>query len=200
MHNYQFSYEIAEKIYEEKIKDDINYQKDLMKTINEDFDRLPLTQVNFDFQIPVSLAVLTHITRHRTHDILVPDFVPIGNLNYYLTPPTIKKNANEYFEEIFKTNVKVYEKFKKMGVRDEDLIYFYLSGNLVNIATNMDGKTLAWILRLRTCNKAQWEFRNIANQMKELVGEVSTYFSEILGPDCVVKGYCPEGKNKNIKK
>ena len=194
MHNYQLSYETAENIYEDKIKDDVNYQKELIKTINEDFDRLPLTQVNFNFQIPVSLAVLTHITRHRTHDILVPNFVPIGNLNYHLTPPSIKKNANEFFEEIFKTNVEVYEKFKKLGVRDEDLIYFYLSGNLVNIATNMDGKTLAWILRLRTCNKAQWEFRNIANQMKDLVSEVSTYFPEILGPDCVVKGYCPEGK------
>lgn len=194
MYNYQFSYEMAESIYEEKIKEDVNYQKELIKTINEDFDRLPLTQVNFNFQIPVSLAVLTHITRHRTHDILVPNFVPIGNLNYYLIPPTIKKTANEYFEEIFKTNVKVYEKFKNLGVRDEDLIYFYLSGNLVNIATNMDGKTLAWILRLRTCNKAQWEFRNIANQMKDLVGKVSTYFPEILGPDCVVKGYCSEGK------
>jgi hypothetical protein len=26
-----------------------------------------LSQVNFDFQIPVSFAILTHLTRHRTH-------------------------------------------------------------------------------------------------------------------------------------
>ena len=30
--------------------------------------------------------------------------------------------------------------------------------------------------------------------MHQLVNEVSTYYSENLGPDCVTKHYCGEGK------
>jgi len=165
-----------------------------MKVIVSDFDRLPLTQVNFNFQIPISLAVLTHITRHRTHDIMVPDFVPVHDLREYKTPPKIRSIANDWYDNLYEENAKMYEKFKEMGVRDEDLIYFHLSGTMVNIVTNIDGKTLAWILRLRLCNKAQWEIANVTRQMKELVLNTSEIYPEILGPDCEVKGVCIEGK------
>lgn len=194
MQTYKISSSDALKIYKQVISKDDKYQTELMKTIGLDFDRLPLTQVNFQFQVPISYAVLTHITRHRTHDILVPDFVPIGNLRYYKIPPKAEKQFKGYFSLIFERNVQVYEELRNMGVRQEDLIYFHLSGNMVNIVTNMDGKTLAWILRLRRCNKAQWEIRGIADQMQQLVSEVSHYYPQILGPDCEVKGICLEGK------
>ena len=194
MQTYQFPYEKACMIYEEKIANNLEYKEELMKVIVSDFDRLPLTQVNFSFQIPISLAVLTHITRHRTHGIMVPDFVPVHDLREYKTPPKIRSIANDWYDNLYEENAKMYEKFKEMGVRDEDLIYFHLSGTMVNIVTNIDGKTLAWILRLRLCNKAQWEIANVTRQMKELVLNTSEIYPEILGPDCEVKGVCIEGK------
>lgn len=194
MQTYQFSYEKACNLYEEKIANNPVYKKELMKVIVNDFQQLPLTQVSFNFQIPVSLAVLTHITRHRTHDIMVPDFVPVHDLLQYKIPPKIAKVDPYLYDNIYEENASIYEKFKELGVRDEDLIYFHLSGNMVNIITNMDAKTVAWILRLRLCNKAQWEISNITRQMKELILNTSEIYPEILGPDCEVKGKCIEGK------
>ena len=194
MHTYQFSYEKAYLVYDEKIANNPVYKKELMKIIAMDFQQLPLTQVNYNFQIPISLAILTHITRHRTHDILVPSFVPVHDLLQYKTPPKIAKVDPYLYDNIYEENAKMYENFRELGVRDEDLIYFHLSGNMVNIVTNMDAKTVAWILRLRLCNKAQWEISNITRQMKELILNTSEIYPEILGPDCEVKGVCLEGK------
>jgi len=82
----------------------------------------------------------------------------------------------------------------EQGCKAEDLVYFHLSGNMVNIVTNMNGKALAWFCRLRRCNKAQWEIHNIANQMQKLVSEKSEHFSKILAPDCEVFRTCQEGR------
>jgi len=183
-------YQIGEQKANDLLKN-IDFEK-YIRAINNDFEKLDFTQVNFRFQIPISLAVLTHITRHRTHDILIPDFVPVHNLEYYKIPPTIKDV--EGFKEIFKRNWKEYNWFVSHGCRLEDLVYFHLSGNMVNIVTNMNGKALQWFCRLRRCNKAQWEIRGIANQMQKLVSEKSEYFSKILAPDCEVLRTCQEGK------
>ena len=102
----------------------------------------------------------------------------------------MRKENHCDFDKIFERNAQVYEELRNKGVREEDLVYLHLSGNMVNIVTNMDGKTLAWILRLRRCNKAQWEIRQIADQMQQLVSEVSHYYPQILGPDCEVKNIC----------
>ena len=86
------------------------------------------------------------------------------------------------------------EDFKKQGVRDEDLVYFYLSGNACNIYTTMNGRTLEWISRMRCCTKAQSAIRKIANQMCDEVRKVAPIYGQGLGATCDVFGYCNEGK------
>ena len=83
----------------------------------------------------------------------------------------------------------------KEGVRDEDLVYFYLSGNSCNIQTTMDARTLEWISRMRTCNKAQWEIRHLVENMVDQVKEVNPLIGTTLGPSCQIERYCPEGKD-----
>lgn len=194
MRIYQLDEKEAKKLYKKLFDSNPDLIKEYILNINKDFEKLDFTQINFRFQIPITFAVLTHITRHRTHDLLIPDFVPVNNLGYYKIPVSIKKFDEQYFIDIFNKNQKIYEYFKSQGVCEEDLIYFHLSGNMVNVVTNMNGKTLAWITRLRRCTKAQWEIRNIANEMYKLASEKSEFFSKILGPDCEVKYACSEGK------
>ena len=167
----------------------------------QDIYKSDLKSINFKFQIPVSLATLTHITRHRTVDLNIPDFVPIRDLTQYKIPSSIK-DMDYNLNKIFNNNYEIYNFFKKCGVRDEDLVYFYLSGNMLNIKFNMDGKTLQHFLSLRCCNKAQWEIRNIAEEMRHLVSEKAPYFSKLLGPTCEVDQVCHEGKEScgKIKK
>ena len=87
------------------------------------------------------------------------------------------------------------EYFKSQGVRDEDLVYFYLSGNALNVSTTMNARNLKWISRMRCCNKAQWEIRDLVNEMVNQASRVAPLIGEGLGAACKVEGYCPEGKD-----
>ena len=193
MRIYGFEYQKAVYYYDKVLANNIDLQKEIMRQIVVN-GKDEFKQVNFRFQVPISLAVLTHITRHRTHDLLVPDFVPIRDLTQYKTPNSINEKAKEKYDQIYQANYEMYLKFKNAGVCAEDLIYFYLAGNMLNIVTNMDGATLAHIARLRICTKAQWEIRGVLSQMRDLVKEVAPLYASILGPDCEVFRECHEGK------
>ena len=82
-----------------------------------------------------------------------------------------------------------------VGIRDEDLIYFYLSGHACNISTTMNARNLMWISRMRCCNKAQWEIRDRINECVNDTIQVAPLIGSLLGPTCKVEGYCPEGKD-----
>lgn len=196
MRRYQYSYNKAKKIYAELCEKDKDFKFELMKKIAFEGDKLELSQVNFQFQIPVSYAILTHFTRHRTHKIIVPDFVPNVDLSQYKIPPKIKDDNLIFYKNIFNENKKMYELFKSKNVRDEDLIYFTLSGNMTNVLTNMDGWTIRHILELRECTKAQWETREISNAIHKEIEKIkdTEAFCSVLGPTCVTQKICNEGK------
>ncbi len=191
MARYQYTHDGAQKVLNGLDK---NTKRNIIQGIIRNKQQRELEQVSFQFQIPISLAVLTHLTRHRMHSLMVPDFTRM-NLENYVTPETVAAKHKDAFDEIFANNKKMRDKFKAQGVRDEDLIYFLLSGNASNVTTTMNGRCLEWISRMRCCNKAQWEIRHIANQMAEFAQSVAPLIGEGLGPTCKVLGYCPEGKD-----
>lgn len=197
MRRYQYDKEKAIEVYDMAMKNDPEFDKKLIHKIVFEGDGLELTQVNFRFQIPISYAALTHLTRHRADDIVIPDFVPLPDLMQYKEVPFIKKNCQGEYDDIFVKNIEMMEKFKnEYGVREEDLAYFVLSGNMVNIIMNINGKSLQHILELRECNKTQWETRKIAHDMKKLVSKESSArnYASTLGATCLTKGICNEGK------
>lgn len=197
MRRYQYDYEYASRVYSELCKKNSNFKLELMQKIAFESDQLELTQASFEFQIPLSFAVLTHLTRHRTHDIIVPDFVPVVDLLQYKVPPKIKNICPEEFCDVFELNNEMYYHFKEdYKICEEDLIYFTLSGNMVNIVTNMNGKTLKHILGLRECTRAQWETRDMALGMHKEIDKLADAqtFSKILGSTCTTQGFCKEGK------
>lgn len=197
MRRYQYDHQKAKKVLDEITKTNPNFKQILMQKIAFESDRLELTQVNFEFQLALSYAVLTHLTRHRTHDIIVPDFAPLVDLTQYKIPPTMKEEHRKTLEKIFQHNAQVCQSLKdKFHIREEDLLYFTLSGNMCNVLTNMNGWDLRHILELRMCNKAQWETREMSNGMYDEVKkqEDAKIFSSILGPTCLTKRTCKEKK------
>lgn len=191
MRIYGYEYKTALEIYE---KMNFDLKQTIMKEIYASDCRDSLKQINFRFQIPITLCALTHYTRHRTHDMLIPDFVPNLDLLQYKTPETIKKYNPKIMEDIINKNYEKYNFFLSKGVREEDLVYFCLSGNTVNVETNMNGLALVHIMHLRLCEKAQWETRDIAKEIKKHVQNNSEIFHTIVGSDCEVLGLCKEGK------
>lgn len=193
MARYQYTYEDAEMLLRQ-LSENKDVEREIMQGIIHNKQQRELEQVTFSYQIPISLAVLTHITRHRMHSLMVPEFTRM-DLGNFVTPDTVAVNHREDYNELYANNKLMKEYFENQGVRPEDLIYFLLSGNACNITTTMNGRTLEWISRMRCCNKAQWEIRNIANQMVGYASGVAPLLGEGLGPTCKVLGYCPEGKD-----
>lgn len=151
INRYQMDYNTSRKIIDGMDKD---LKLKLMDSLKNSKNNRELEQVIFSFETSISLAVLTHITRHRMHSLLIPDFVPLWNLDNYVIPNSLKEYESKY-REIFANNKKIVDEFKSYGVRDEDLVYFYLSGNSCNIFTTMNARSLCWISKMRCCNKAQ---------------------------------------------
>ena len=130
-----------------------------------------LEQASFTFQIPISLSILTHLTRHRMHSLLVPEFLPMWDMKNYIIPNTIKENpkALEIYKKAVNKNLEIFEEFKKV-VYDEDLIYFYLGCQMLNVVTTMNCRTV--------------------NEVKK----VAPLLGKGLGPTCMTDKFCGEGK------
>lgn len=191
MTRYQCTEEIALKMLAQlSVEEKLTYMRYLIENRSErEFE-----QVSFQYQIPISLAVLTHLTRHRMHSLMVPNFVPLWNFDYYDIPESIQTLDERKYHQIYQKNKEIKEYFKAQGVRDEDLVYFYLSGQMCNVVTTMNGSCLKWISSMRCCNKAQIQIRSIVNYMVEEAKAVAPLFGTGLGSSCEVYDFCPEGK------
>jgi len=156
-----------------------------------------LEQVNFTFRInDLSLSILTHITRHRIHSLLVPDFALAGKSENYIVPESVRKTdvLERKYREAFDLSREFHEFLLKKKVPETVLVYNYLSGNLIDVVTTMNARELYHFFRLRTCLRAQWEVRGIAEEMLKLVLEVAPLTFQKAGPSCYLFGRCPEGK------
>lgn len=196
MYHFQYSKEEAEKILNENVKKDNFFKEKYMNTILRKEENRELEQVNFTFQIPVSLCILTHLTRHRMHSLLIPEFIPLWNFSNFIIPESISKHQELKlkFLDAQKKNLSILEEFKTYGVANEDLVYFYLGCQMLNVITTINARSLQWILRLRCCNKAQWQIRNISKQIAKEVTNVAPLLGKNLGPTCVTDFVCKEGK------
>lgn len=192
MNRYQVDFEKANNIYDSLSYCDLEQIMDTICMANENRE---LEHVSFKFEFPTSLAGLTHWTRQRIHSLLIPDFLPMYNLDNFVIPDSIKENCLDLYLDAVNKNSEVYNEFKKMGVSEKDLVYFNLSGTMINVSTNVNGRELMWISRLRCCNRAQWEVRELSNYMVDLVQEESKLYGSYLGAPCAIVGKCPEGKH-----
>ena len=192
MNRYQIDFEKANKLFD-KLSDE--EKKQIMDVICMAKENRELEQVSFKFELPTTLAGLTHLTRHRIHSLLIPDFLPIYDLNNQVIPETIKEKCLDSYLEAVNKNIEAYEEFKQLGVEEKDLVYFNLSGTMINVQTNVNGRELMLMSRLRCCNRAQWEVRELLNEMVKLVQNESAIYGEYLGAPCAIEGKCPEGKH-----
>jgi len=195
MSEMQCNYDDAWKMIVEAEKEDPDFRAKYMDNIVKKSENRELEQVSFNLQIPISLSILTHLTRHRMHSLITPSFVPLWNFNHYIIPETIKNSSFlEKYQKFVKKNMQMVDDFKRSGVIEEDLVYFYLGCQMCNVITTMNGRELTWITRMRACNRAQWQIREIANAIINETQKVAPLLSKGLGPTCKVYHYCPEGK------
>lgn len=196
MYHYQCTETKAKELLQEMETKDKDCKSKIMNNILNKEENRELEQVSFTFQIPISLSILTHLTRHRMHSLLVPEFTPMWDLNNYIIPQSIQDNEKlkELYVQKVNENMALYNEFVREGVMEEDLVYFYIGGQMCNVMTTMNARNLQWVCRMRCCNKAQWQIRNIAKEMAKQTMQVAPLIGKGLGPTCVTQYACYEGK------
>jgi thymidylate synthase (FAD) len=92
-----------------------------------------------------------------------------------------------------------YEAGLEAGLPEEDLRYFKPQATEFKAIIGMNVHALRDWLKIRMCQNAQTEIRDLATKMCHLAKEAYPDLMEGAGPSCKVLGYCPEGRLQNAK-
>lgn len=180
----------------------------------------PIEHVSFTFGIEgVSRSLLAQITRHRiaSYSVKSQRYVKEDAFSY-VTPPNIQAipEAKNFFEQTMEEIQTSYEKLsdilyqqhlqqllregmpekkaeiqaEKMAI--EDARFVLPNACETNMIVTMNARSLFNFFRLRCCNRAQWEIRELATQMLCLVKQVAPVLFSHAGPSCVTS-HCSEG-------
>ncbi len=163
----------------------------------------PLEHASFTFGIEgVSRSLLAQITRHRIASFSVKSqrYVSAKGAFNYIVPKGIEKlgkEAVEKFDSQMQTVQQWYNEWAEaLGVGEssyEDARFVLPNAAETKMIVTMNARELLHFFELRCCNRAQWEIRNVAWKMMELVLEVAPVLFSVAGPSCC-KGKCAEGE------
>lgn len=112
----------------------------------------------------------------------------------YVIPPSIResKEASRVFEEAAAGAWRAYEELLGLGMPKEDARYILPNAASTNIVVTMNARSLLNFFRLRCCLRAQWEIRELAYRMLELVRDKMPSVFKLAGAACRTEGICPE--------
>lgn len=154
--------------------------------------------VSFTFGVEGVSRALTHqLVRHRlaSYSQKSQRYVKAGEMFPFIMPHTVAENseAQEIFNETINQISKAYNKLLDLGMPAEDARYLLPNACETKIIVTMNARELLHFFALRSCNRAQWEIRELSDKMLALCCSVAPAIFENAGPGCVNKG-CTEGK------
>ena len=156
-----------------------------------------LEHASFTFAIEGVSRALTHqLVRHRlaSYNQQSQRYVKYKNGIEHITPHTVADNpeALAVFEEAADAATKAYQTLLEMGIPAEDARYLLPNAAETKIVVTMNARELQHFFGERCCNRAQWEIRELACAMLELVRPLAPRVFALSGAPCV-RGACPEG-------
>lgn len=148
----------------------------------------------------VSRALLAQLTRHRIASFSVQSqrYVVLSGGFPYVIPKRIKELGPEDVQLFMDQMAQIatwydgwIEKLGKKGA--EDARFVLPNACETKLLMTMNARELRHFFSLRCCRRAQWEIREMADQMLcECKWEANDLFAKA-GPGCV-RGACPEGE------
>lgn len=175
---------------------DENTQKAIIKELLKGGRKRELEQAHFTFRFNrISLAGVTHLVRHRMQSIVIPDYSKVYDFDQYVLPQTIvEAGLTARYREVFRKTQEMLTALLQEGMYEKHCVYFLLSGMTIPVVTTMNANELETFMRLRTCNRAQWEIKACADELLSILREKYPVLFSLYGPACYMLGYCPEGK------
>lgn len=163
-----------------------------------------IEHATFSFSIEGVSRVMTHqLVRHRIASFTQQSqrYVVYDTLDRYVVPPSVDNNRStkRIFEKTLTRISEAYKKLLSLGIPKEDARFILPNAARTNIIVTMNARELRHFFNVRCCLRAQWEIREVANEMLKQVKKVAPALFEKAGPSCVKLGYCPEGRMKPIE-
>lgn len=207
----------------ETVMDHLDEKKtsDFVQMLAELGHESPIEHASFTFGIQnVSRALLAQITRHRIASFSVQSQRYVKENHFeFVTPPEIAADpeAARIFKESMDRALEDYlrlsdilqrrhaKELMEQGIDEktaqaraekmaiEDARFVLPNACDTKMIVTMNARSLQNFFRHRCCNRAQWEIREVAQQMLALCKEAAPTLFGKAGPSCVA-GPCPEGK------
>ncbi len=181
----------------------------------------PIEHASFTFGIEgVSRSLLAQITRHRIASFSVQSQRYVAEKQFeYVLPPEIAAipeaeaiyrqamdEDQQHYEELTAIlKEKHLQEFLATGMEQkaaeraaekkaiEDARFVLPNACTTKMIVTMNARSLSNFFHHRCCNRAQWEIRELADQMLALCLQAAPHLFKKAGPPCVA-GACPEGK------
>lgn len=183
----------------EKISEDLDEERiaSLIKKLFKMGHLSPFEHVSFTFGVDgISRACSHQLVRHRiaSYSQQSQRYVRFEEF------PCVIPNSIQAQEELckdFKETVscleKTYQKFLKKGVPPEDARYILPNAFTTKIVITMNARELFHFFKLRTCNRAQWEIRAMADEILKEAKRIAPVLFKQAGPGCLFRE-CEEGE------
>jgi thymidylate synthase (FAD) len=160
----------------------------------------PLEQVWFEFAISgVSRAFSHQFVRHHigiSFEQQSQRYVAFKKGEFpYTVPETVRRAGfGEKMEQAFDMLGELYQEMVDSGVPAEDARFLIPNAANTNFKIVVNFLELLHICDLRLCTRAQWEFRQVASQMRAEINRRFPELAKYIQPKCGDKrwGYCDE--------
>ena len=183
--------ELMESLTDEKIRK-------VLTTILSSGHFSTLEHASYTFAVEGVSRALTHqLVRHRlaSYNQQSQRYVKFKEEPPIVRPASVDTNpeAAQAFDEAIDACWQAYDKLVQAGVPAEDARYILPNACETKIVVTMNIRELMHFFSNRCCNRAQWEIRELAWKMLELVRPTAPFIFRTAGPGCM-RGACPEGK------
>ena len=183
--------ELMESLTDEKIRK-------VLTTIMSSGHFSTLEHASYTFAVEGVSRALTHqLVRHRlaSYNQQSQRYVKFKEEPPIVRPASVDTNpeAAQDFDEAIDACWQAYDKLVQAGVPAEDARYILPNACETKIVVTMNIRELMHFFSNRCCNRAQWEIRELAWKMLELVRPTAPVIFRTAGPGCM-RGACPEGK------
>jgi len=166
----------------------------------------PIEHISFTFAVEGISRVCTHqLVRHRiasysqqSQRYVSEHSQKHGGLFDFIIPPSIEAaDKKEWFIDKMRQIQKWYDELvETLGDKGEetfqDARFILPNAAETKIILTMNARELLHFIRVRTCLRAQWEIRELAEEMLRGLLKVAPTVFGTSGPPCL-SGPCPEG-------
>ena len=156
-------------------KNDIRTREEFVRTRIRNGEENLLEHAYVQLEIRgISRACLQQLVRHRQHVVYSVEsqrYVSQENAKFIIPPSLVGLGQQKVFTDTCKFCLDAYINLINKGVRKEDARYLLPEATATNLVITYNFRGLRHLLRMRCDKKAQWEIRELANEIRRKVQE-----------------------------